>query len=186
MAWNLANFRKKIPQVSLNQYFEIEISGLDVIKPDADSKTTGAFDDVLNALVRTTEVPTKTLETENVAYYGADYKVNSKATYSDWNVTFMETTANIRNIFLNWTELAYNTKALQNNPHSTYKSNESKVFKLDHRGNSTKRTGVRFYGLWPTTVGPMSFDQAGGSLVTFDVSFTYDYFEIIKRDVSNS
>jgi hypothetical protein len=183
MAWNLARFRKQIKYVSLNQYFELEFGGLDALGIDV-GKRGEVINDTFTALARSTELPSKTLETENVAYYGADFKINSKATYNDWSVTFMETSDNMRNFFLRWTDLAYNTQALQNNPHASYKVNGIQVFKIDNLSkDSVLRTGVRFFGLWPTNVGSVSFDQAGGSLLTYDVTFTYDFFEPILRDV---
>lgn len=163
MSWSLKNFRSNVSSIGLDQYFTIDIPAIFL------------GSDLVTAIARSTELPSKTLETQTISYYGADIKVGSKANYGDWSVTFLdEHESGLRDNFLFWVEKVYETDSLYNNSHIKYKYNDVVVYKHDPSGK--KKSGVRFYGMFPTQVGPISLNHTGGNINTFDVTFSYDYF----------
>jgi hypothetical protein len=165
MAWNLANFRENIKSIGLNQYFEINFDGVEHLN--------GFDSDQLTALCRTTELPAKVLETQNVAYYGADYKIASRATFNDWTVTFLDAIL-LRSSFVTWCDKVYDISKLKiENDHTKYKTDSVTVKKTSIEKEAST---IKFYGLFPSSVGPVNFDQSGGTPTTFDVTFSYDFF----------
>jgi hypothetical protein len=173
MSWNLNQFRKNITSIGLNQYFKLDFTGVEQLISSYNS-------DKITALCRSTELPAKTIETQNVPYYGADYKIGSKATFNDWTVTFLEENpissfGALRDELMEWSELIYDVPKLKvENDHISYKTDAVTVAKVTP--NDYASSIIRFYGLFPSTVGPLNFDQNGGTALTFDVTFTYDFF----------
>jgi hypothetical protein len=164
MAWNLANFRKNIPAVALNQYFEVSIDGID-------------SDERLTALARTTELPAMQHETLGVPYRALEMKIETRVTFTDWNVTFLcEQNHDLRTKFLEQQALMYKLDTASNEPHDVYKFDSMTVSKVGYDGGAIADTQCIFYGAFPSNVGPVALDQAGGAFDTFDVTFTYDYF----------
>jgi hypothetical protein len=164
MSWNLQTFRKNIKAIALNQYFQVTI-------PELDSE------DRLTALARTTELPAMTHENTGIPYRGLDMKIQTKVSFNDWNVTFLcEQDHDLRTKVLRWQSSMYNLDNASNYAHDDYKYDGVEIAKIGYDGKVSPETKCTFYGLFPTSVGAVSLDQAGGSPDTFDVTFTYDFF----------
>ena len=152
---------------ALNQYFKIEWGnqfGAD------DSK-------LLNYLVRSTEVPGYTMNTLPVPYRGLEVKIADRPTFSEWTCQFLclSNATNMRSKVMQWMyDKEYDLEKAANKK-LDYKQTGVTVSQLAYDG-TTELTTIEFHGAFPTTVGNLSFDQSGGSLVTFDVTLTYDYF----------
>ena len=164
----LDNFREALNSVdgpSLNQYFGVNFGS--------------SFGDqtFVNYIVRSTEVPGYTMNNITIPCQGLELKIADKPTFSEWNCTFLCTNnnSNVRNTLLNYMMSEYDLNAGQNKS-LKYKLDQVSVYQLNYVDNKVV-SGVSFRGLYPSNIGAMSFDQSGGSLVTFDVSFTYDYFD---------
>ena len=128
MAWNLANFRKNIPAVALNQYFEISIDGI-----------AGHDDQRLTALARTTELPAMQHETLGVPYRALEMKIETKVTFTDWNVTFLcEQEHDLRTRLLEIQAQMYKLDSASNEPHDVYKFDRMNVSKVGYNGNSLR------------------------------------------------
>ena len=214
MAWNLKKFRNNVGPISQNHNFLIDFSNIDFIKKKGS--------DLHTALCRSTEVPAKILESQNMAYYGMDYKLCTRASYTDWTVTFLETEdSGLRDDFIAWMDAAYDIKKLKvQNKHLSYKKDKVTVTKefllssaqqaidkkeeqahtspnnlnkfeqekLDEQNAAAKAKAsgkssknVLFYGMFPTNVGPLNFDQTGGNVLTFDVTLTYDFYDYEEK-----
>jgi hypothetical protein len=166
MAWNLASFRKNIPAVALNQYFEVSIDGID-----------GHNSERLTALARTTELPAMQHETLGVPYRALEMKIETKVTFTDWNVTFLcEQEHQLRTALLEIQAKMYKLDTASNEPHDVYKFDKMSVSKVGYNGEPVPGTECAFFGAFPSNIGAVSLDQAGGAFDTFDVTFTYDYF----------
>jgi hypothetical protein len=164
MSWNLNNFRTNVKAIALNQYFMIEIPEVGDVQK-------------ITALARTTDLPAMVHETTGVPYRGLDMKIQTKVTFSDWNVTFLcEQDHDLRTKMLTWQAKMYKLDSAANRPHDEYKVDNVSVSKVGYDGAVIPKTTCKFFGLFPSSVGPVSLDQAGGTPDTFDVTFTYDYF----------
>jgi hypothetical protein len=160
--FNLKTFRSAIHHIGRNQYFQIQI-------PDI-----GSYD-ILTALCRSTTMPPKTHETIDVYYRGLPMKIDGRATFDAWNVTFLSDEGQtLRNIMMSWMEKAYNVSNLENLTHIQYKADNVSVSKL--AANKQIVSGVTFFGIWPTQVGEVELNQEGGSVETFEVTFSYDFW----------
>ena len=162
MAFNLTTFRRQVHSVGRNQYFIVRIPQV-------------GNEDIVTAMARSTSLPAVTHGTTDIAYRGLNMKIDTQPEFSTWDVTFLCDEAHaLRNVFLKWTELAYNVQTQQNLGHNDYKVDGISVSQLaaDKQITST----CVFMGAWPTGVAEIGFDQAGGDVENFSVTFTYDYF----------
>jgi hypothetical protein len=171
-SFNLSTFKNAIHHIGRNQYFEVQI-------PDI------AEFDLITALCRSTSMPPKSHETIDVYYRGLPMKIDGRATFDTWTVTFLSDEGQqLRNAFMTWMEVAYNVSQLENKSHVTYKKDNVLVHKL--QSNKKIVSTVNFFGLWPTQVGEVELNQEGGSVETFEVTFTYDFWlmdnEVGKAD----
>jgi hypothetical protein len=162
--FNLSTFREKIHHIGRNQYFEVFIPSV-----------FGANHDVATAFARSTTMPPKTHETIDVYYRGLPMKIDGRATFDTWSINFLSDEAqHVRNSFMTWMEAAYNVSQLESRTHGLYKQDNVLVRKI--QSNGTPVNAIKFYGIWPTTVGEVELTQDGGDVETFEVTFTYDYW----------
>lgn len=168
MAFNILDFRNKIRSVGLPQYFVVRI-------PQIGDEAT------MTALARTTEMPQVQHNTQEIPFRGLPMKIDTIPVFAEWTVTFLCDEAHTaRHLFLKWNSSSYSVQRLSNNGHNTYKRDNVSVSQISYAGDPIS-TAV-FYGIWPTTVGNVTLDQAGGNAQTFQVTFTYDYF--LMNDVA--
>jgi hypothetical protein len=164
--WNLIDFRKNVHSIARKQYFAVEI-------PTLTADTT-----FLTAIAMSTSLPARTQEALDVFYRGMPMKIDGKATFEPWNVTFlMDEIQTIRNALLVWQDSAYQVSALTNAPHNSYKVDNVNVYQLDLQRETAVK--VNFAGMWPTTVGEIELSQEGG-IEQCQATFTYDYWGLDK------
>ena len=160
--FNLKDFRSTVTSIARNQYFLVRIPPIGNIQ-------------IMTALARSTEMPAVTHNTLAVPYRGLEMKIDDRPQFGDWSVNFLCDEAHgLRNLFIKWMSLAYNIQNLRAEKHDAYKSDSMSCSQLSTGGVVTST--VVFVGAWPTNVGAITFDQAGGNVQQFDVTFTYDYF----------
>lgn len=172
--FNLLDFRRKISAVALNQYYIVNIPQIGDIA-------------TMTALSRTTEMPAFTKNVLEVPFRGIPMKIEGSPTYSEWTVSILADQAHsARHAFLKWMELAYNVLTLSNFGHNEYKVDGVSVSQLAY--NKQVTSTCIFYGIWPSGVGAISLDQAGGAVEMFDVTFAYDFWVMnsIDGDVNDS
>ena len=173
-AFNLLDFRKTISAVALNQYYIVKIPQL------GDQLA-------VTALSRTTDIPAFTKNVLEVPFRGIPMKIEGSPTYSEWTVNFLADQAHsLRHAVLLWMQSAYNVLTLSNFGHNEYKQDGISVSQLAY--NKEISSTVIFYGMWPSSVGPITLDQTGGGVEMFDVTFSYDFWVMnsIAGDVNDS
>jgi hypothetical protein len=168
MTFNLATFRQRVHSIARNQYFVVRIPQV-------------GEHEVITALARSTSIPAVTHGTLPITYKGMEMKISDRPTFDDWTVSFLCDEAHgLRNTFIKWMSLAYNTQNLRSLPHNEYKQDGLSVSQLAADGAIT--TTVVFVGAFPSSVGEIAVSQDGGELSTFDVTFTYDQFFMNSLD----
>lgn len=168
MAFNLATFRQRVHSIARNHYFVVRI-------PQVGDQ------EVLTALARTTSLPAVTHTTLEIPYRGMPMKIDDRQDFPEWTVNFLCDEAHgLRNIFISWASLAYNSQNLVTQPHNVYKQDGLSVSQLSAEGEITST--VTFVGAFPTNIGEIAFDQAGGAVSEFEVTFTYDQFFMNSLD----
>lgn len=168
MAFNLATFRQRVHSVARNQYFVLRI-------PQVGEQ------EVLTALARTTSLPAITHTTLEIPYRGMPMKIDDRQDFPEWTVSFLCDEAHgLRNVLGKWASLAYNSQNLITRPHNEYKQDGMSVSQLSATGEITST--ATFVGAWPTNIGEVTFDQAGGAVSQFDVTFTYDQYFMNSLD----
>ena len=162
MAFSLSTFRRRVHSVGRNQYFAIRIPQI-------------GDEEIVTAMARSTTLPAKTHESQNVPYRGLNMQVVNRPTFEPWNVTFLCDEAHVfRNILKKWMEKSYNVQQLRNESHNDYKRDGVSVSQLSSDLQITS-TSI-FYGLYPSSVAAVELNQEGGQIETFQCTFTYDYY----------
>lgn len=166
--FNLYDFRKTIGDAARPFLFFIQI-------PEIGTAT------VTTAMARSTELPAYRLGSVPVAFQGVNIKLGGTPEFGDWTVNFLCDEAHeLRRLFFKWQSLAYDIgTGLVGHSH-TYKSDQMGVAQLARNGEQVAKYG--FVGAWPKEVGQISVghDQQG-SVETFDVVFSYDYFILVDQ-----
>jgi hypothetical protein len=126
------------------------------------------------------QIPQSTLASVEVGYFGRKVKLAGDRTFDDWSVTvFNDEDFLIRNALEQWSASI--------NSHvgniSQFESASPNQYKSQASITQFSKTGVpirkyTFYGIFPLTVGPIATDWDNNNQVeTFDVNFTYDWWE---------
>lgn len=131
-------------------------------------------------LVRSTSIPSTTIEEITVNYQQVDFKMGGKKIFDDWVVSFnVDKDANIRVSFEEWSNLIhsiengfFNHKLFDN-----YTSNES-FHMLNGKGETI--LNITLYHAWPKSISPITLDYSSQDFAQFDVTFSYMYHEIKK------
>jgi hypothetical protein len=165
--FNLSDFKTRINSIGRKQYFEIII-------PSITSFIEGS-NDFITAMCRSTTMPSMTQAVNEVHHRGVPMKLNARAMYDPWEVTFLSDEGQqLRNSLMSWMRLACNVSQLVNYEQEDYKVDNVIVRKL----NAKKQvmTTINFFGIWPTQVSEVELSQEGGGVETFNVTFTYDFW----------
>lgn len=160
--FNLNQFRSTVKSVARSQYFTVDIPRVGDLN-------------VVTALARSTSLPAITRTAQDVAFRGLNMRITGVPEFPEWTVSYLCTEDHsARQAHIEWQELQYDTPSLTTNVHANYKDDEVKVFHLNGRHQDV--FSYRFFGMFPTQVGEMQVAQEGGDLMTFDVTYSYDYF----------
>jgi len=126
--------------------------------------------------VKSTSLPTSSFEELVASWQGFDYKAAGKRTYDNWTVSFnVDKNATIRKTFVNWMDLILNPKVNKPAPAETYmRPQRVHLLGLDTFEPAMTYTLI---AAWPSQVGEVTLDYADSAYASFDVTFTYLYFE---------
>lgn len=148
-------------------------------------------------LVRAAQLPAATLDPVEVPYFGRKIKLAGDRTFADWTVTVMnDEDFQLRSAFENWSNkmnsIIGNVGSLPpGSPGTTatgYKT--TAVVKQYGRTAGSEEAGddtqvIREYyfnGIFPTTIDAIALDWDNTNAIeTFDVTFSYDWWEPKKR-----
>jgi hypothetical protein len=182
---SLKRFRQITNGFARGHNFNFSI--IDWRDPDVDSKFLGnllgaALSPIQTLFCSSTNLPSKTIETEAVpVHYGMPgIKVAKNVNYGSWTVTFYaDEVLMLRFLFLRWMELIQDSSTQQFALASRYKS--SFAFASILTPQNIPIQVYSFKGLFPTSVGSVTMaQQNSGSVLTFDVTFEFDFFTVNK------
>ena len=150
--------------------------------------TTGTTRTQLSFLARSAQIPAMTIDPIEVPYFGRKIKLAGDRTFADWTITIMnDEDFGIRSMFENWSN---KMNALVSNRQSVgFRPEDYKVDAFVHQYGKAGRDAVynkdgglirsyKFVGIFPTTIDAIALDWDNTNAIqTFDVTFSYDYWE---------
>jgi len=148
----------------------------------------GGVDEGLNNnakfLVKTTSLPSTTVEEVPVNWQGYDFKYAGKHTYGDFAVTFnTDKEAKIRFAFERWiNEKIHNPLTNEYFNFDNYMLDQ-KLQLLGYDGEPVME--YTLHDAWPKEVATLALDYATSDIATFDVTFVYSYHTVIKGGTGN-
>lgn len=123
-----------------------------------------------------TKIPGSTIEKTKLTYRGRDLNLPSERTYEDWNVKIInDTNFALHSAFNIWMNLINNNKSNTGVTNPLTYSTDMFVTALDRNGAENKQ--YKFVGAWPTKVGDLDLDFKNSEVQTFDVTFSYLYWQ---------
>jgi hypothetical protein len=170
--YNLQRFRQITKGFTRGCNFEIGIVGQD---GNGWQDTTA----VLSAFATSMGLPTRNFSTQPITIQYGLFPVNvpSGVTFTPWTVTFMgDDMMTLRNMFVGWQEMIYNTRAGAFSCPVDYKVDNFWAAVLNTRDIPVQV--YRFYGLWPLDVQGLTVSQADTNVIQFSVTFSYDLFKM--------
>lgn len=124
-------------------------------------------------LVRSSSLPSDTIEAMETHWQGMPYNVGSNHTFDDWTVTFIvDADAQVRKDFLDWQKMIHNPETNVHGEPSEYMRPQTAEL-LNSKGEPIMTYKLEY--AWPTTVGEISLDYSSKDIATFDVTFKYLY-----------
>jgi len=126
-------------------------------------------------LVRSTALPTSSVEPIVTPWQGFDYVSGGKRSFGDFTVSFnVDLQANVRKQFLRWHDLILDPKTNKHAYPSEYFKDQIVVqLGLDF----TSIMSYKLWYAWPSDIGAQALDYgATGDMANFDVTFRYTYF----------
>lgn len=129
-------------------------------------------------MVRSSTLPTRTIEAIETPYQGYVYKYGGKSTFEEWTITFVvDGEAKIYDKYLKWMDDIHNAKTNEHgDPRNTaqggYKVDQD-VQLIDGKGKPIKSISLK--DCWPTSVAALELAYDSADALTFDVTFSYLY-----------
>lgn len=156
------------------------------------SMTKSDFTDLKNFapfFIQSTSIPSSTISSIEVPYFGRKIKVAGDRTFDSWQVTVMnDEDFKLRHIFESWhnkiNSLYTNLNTYGTSAPSNYKSDAYVVQYSKSPGGTGQGQPLRVYmfsGIFPTDISPIELDWSSTDQIeTFSVTFAYDYFEVVS------
>lgn len=125
-------------------------------------------------LVKSTSLPTRTIEELPVNWQGNIYKLASTSTFAEqtieWNV---DINSNVRSALLEWSKLIHNPETnVHGNPNEYMGRIE--LQHLDGEGNPISQFSL--IKCWPSEVGEIAVSYDSKEIATFSTTWSYQYF----------
>jgi len=129
-------------------------------------------------LVRATNTPEANFEQVIASWQGYDYKAAGRKTYNDFTVTFnSDVDGKLFKTFHKWND---GIRAAKTGVHKL--PNDYMVDQHLQLLHPTDPSNVviefTLIKAWPAVIGPISLDYAGNEVGSFDVTFTYQRFDM--------
>lgn len=139
---------------------------------------------ILPLLVKSIALPDITNEINNSIDFGI-WKSNMivpKRTFDTINVSFQEIIGmTVKMYFIKWmVDYIINPWYGYRVKPDEYKVNMS-VYVYDNNSTPTQNYTIKFYGMFPTSAGEMKLAYDNSEVLTTEVTFQYDYWEIIPN-----
>jgi len=182
MSINLRAFRQLTNGFARNHHFSIGIA--DWRTDFFNNKLLGmlagiASSPIQNMFCSATSLPSKKIQHTRVpVQHGIPgIEIASDVVYAPWTVTFYaDEILMLRYFFLKWMEGVNNTKVHSFNRPTEYKSTLAYAAVLTPQ--DVPCHVYSFYGLFPVDIGDIIVQQIDTNVMTFNVTFAYDYFKV--------
>jgi len=180
MAFNISEIRSQLQFGGARPaLFQVQIT----------NPVNGAADLKVPFMVQAAALPASTVAAFDVPYFGRKLKVAGDRTFEDWTVTVInDEDFLIRNAMEQWMHSI--------NTHETnvreFASASPLFYKTDAQITQFSKTGVplreyTFRGMFPNNVAAITVDwNTTDTIETFDVTFSFDYWEVTGGVTGNS
>lgn len=133
-------------------------------------------------LVNTATLPAESNEAIVTNWQGMEYKIGGPSTYSEFTVQFKADVAqNLRLKFIDW-------KRQIHNPITNVAGSPTSYFGTIHitqlNVQGAPIMSYKLYDAFPSAIGEVSLDYGSKEFSTFDVTFTYQYHDAVKENIS--
>lgn len=133
-------------------------------------------------LVRSTSLPDSIVEEKIVNLQMIDYKYPGIRQYNDWTVQLnVDTKGEILFKLWQWQEKMRSGVKLKNNAFIDYAQTQQ-LFLIDGQGNVILT--YKLVGAWPKNISQVTLDYSSNELTTVDVTFSYQYFDVLSTTSS--
>jgi hypothetical protein len=154
------------------------------VKDFSDTFLNSAKQKKIAYLVKTTSYPNRTIEEMTLNWKGFKHKIGGTAVYDDWTISFNTDKAyEVRKDFERWSDLIvkigenYKTEDTKYGEPSDYLKDQT-LYTLDNKGDISST--VKLIGAWPKVVGEIALDHQTIEVSSFEVTFSYQYYEIVS------
>lgn len=133
--------------------------------------------DAAQFLCNAAQLPGSTVDPIAVQYRGRPVNFAGERTFQPWTITvYNDTDFSIRDALEIWSNGIQNVGTTNGLTNPEQYQVDLSVHQLDRSGNTIKE--YKFVDAFPTDIGPiaLAYDTAG-AIETFDVTFTYNYWE---------
>ena len=129
-------------------------------------------------LCKASKIPSSTLNTNQAFYMGRPFKYPGDRTFADWSITcYNDGTMGLRKAFEAWMNLMNTNRTNVGANSMNQFMTDWTITPLTREGNPIAR--YKMVGCWPTTIAETTMDMGAQSEPsTFDVTITYQYFEV--------
>lgn len=135
-------------------------------------------------LVRSTQIPSTTIETGTLNWQGFDYKYATKQTYNTITVSFnVDLQAKIRLQFEKWMNLMHNPVTNIYATSSQYMQDQT----LQMVGYSAENLlEFKLHHAFPTEIGQITLDYSTPEVAQFDITLTYQYHTVSQSETGGA
>jgi len=147
----------------------------------------------LEFLIKTTSLPSSTVEPLTVPFRGRDLKIAGKRSFEPWSVTVInDNDFLIRETLEKWSasmsyhDINTSDKAGQGDDGFAHYMCDAQVYQLIHDNKDHKvGYGYNFVDMWPSSVGNIELNSEGEAIEEFTVEFQYQYWYSQKTNSEN-
>lgn len=131
-------------------------------------------------LVRTSSLPTSTIEAIEVPYQGQMQKIASTQSFEEWEVTFnLDYAAELRKSFVEWMNLIHdpvtNVHTIPRQYYGTIKA--ELLYGISGQAKEPSMT-YTINDAWPSSIGALDLSHEDKAIAQFSVTFTYNWHEV--------
>ena len=145
----------------------------------------GILNESDNVFITTAQLPGYAVTNQDTPFMGLIFHVPGSATFpgsESWSVTYRcDQQLNIRQKFINWQTSIFNAfprSAGQSTGNYAPKGIESTAKVVVHDRDGRTVRALMLYGIWPVTIGNVSYDQTGnGVIATMDATMAFQWWE---------
>ena len=145
-------------------------SFLDVLKASLSTFGLGADQDRIPYLVKSTSLPTYSINENIMPYPGLDFKTAGLPTYGDWTVSLnIDEKGEILWELYNWLNTCRNGL-----PDDYMRKQE--IHLIDYQGSTF--TKYELYGAWLKSMGSVGLDYSSNDIATIEATFAFQHMTI--------